>query len=175
MSLFKFHDSNYLNKSNHPEITATVDTYNGNQFKLVGNTAVPHATVAEVQAGDGYIMANIIDKPEILNTDDYKVSNGGYIRAYRLKDFAGEKFDMSADLVSDAFASVTVGSKLVGCSAVDTTSPMEWKVAADVTDYAVYLEVVAKSTFGAFTIDKNGGAVAGGYVVLVHVVDKTAA
>lgn len=175
MSLFKFHDSNYLNKSNHPEITATVDTYNGNQFKLVGNTAVPHATAAEVQAGDGYIMFNVIDKPEIINTDDYKVGSGEYIRAYRLKDFAGEKFDMSADLVSDAFASVSVGSKLVGRSAADTTSPMEWKVASDVTGYAVYLEVVAKSTFGAFTIDKNGGAVAGGYVVLVHVVDKTAA
>jgi len=167
MSLFKFHDSNYLNVANHPDIAATVDTYNGNQFKLSGKTAVPHATVAEVQAGDGYIMLNIIDKPEILNTDDYKVKAGEYIRAYRLKDVIGLEFDLSGDLVSDAFADVTVGSKLVGRSTVDTTDTMEWKVLADVTGYEVYLEVEKKTTFGTFTIDKNGGSVAGGYLVKV--------
>ncbi len=174
MSLFNFHDSNFLNKSNHPEIVATVDTYNGNQFKLSGDTAVPNATAADVQTGEVYIMKNIIDKPEILNTDDYKVSAGEYIRCYRLKDFAGEKFDMSADLVSDAYADVAVGSKLVGRSTADTTNTMGWKVVADVSGYSTYLEVVDKTPFGAFTIDKEGGTVAGGYLVKVHVVDLTA-
>ena len=161
MSMFKFHDSNFLGKSNHPEITATVDTYNGNQFKLVGDTAVPHATAAEVQAGDGYVMMNIIDKPEILNTDDYKVVSGEYIRAFRLKDFVGEKVDLTADIVSDAFADIAVGDTLVGRSSADTTSPMEWKKLADVTGYEVYLKVIKKTTFGLFTID---GTVAGGYL-----------
>jgi len=159
--MFKFHDSNFLGKSNHPEITATVDTYNGNQFKLVGDTAVPHATAAEVQAGDGYVMMNIIDKPEILNTDDYKVVSGEYIRAFRLKDFVGEKVDLTADIVSDAFADIAVGDTLVGRSSADTTSPMEWKKLADVTGYEVYLKVIKKTTFGLFTID---GTVAGGYL-----------
>jgi len=174
MSMFKFHDSNFLNKSNHPEIIATTDTYNGNQFKLVDDTAVPNATEADVKAGETYIMANIIDKPEILNTDDYKVVSGEAIRAYRLKDFSGEKFDISADLVIDAFTSVNKGDKLVGRSAADITDTMGWKVATDVTGFAVYLEVVKKTTFGAFTVDKNGGSVAGGYLVKVHVADLTA-
>jgi hypothetical protein len=167
MSLFKFHDSNFLNKPNHPEITATIDTYNGNQFKLVGDLALPHATAVEVQAGDGYIMANIIDKPEILNTEDYKVSATEYIRAWRLKDFVGEKFDLSADLVTDAFANVAVGDTLVGRSTEDTTNTMGYKKVADVTGYEIYFVVTEKTTFGAFTIDAGGGTVAGGYVVKV--------
>lgn len=168
MSLFKFHDSNYLNVANHPDVAATVDTFNGNQFKLVGKTAVPHATATEVQSGDGYIMFNIIDKPEILNTDDYKVKAGEMIRAYRLKDIVGLELDMSADLVTDAFSGVTEGAKLVGRSSADTTNAMEWKVLADVTGYEIYLEVEKKSTFGSFTVDKDGGTVAGGYVVVVR-------
>lgn len=164
MSLFKVHDSNYLNVPNHPEIKATVDTYNGYQFKLVGDTAVPHATAAEVQSGEAYVMWNIIDKPEIINTDDYKVKTGEAIRAWRLKDLVGLKLDLSADLVTDAFTGVAEGAKLVGRSAVDTTDTQKWKVAADVTGYKLYLEVVKKTTFGAFTAD---GKVPGGYLVKV--------
>lgn len=171
MSLFKFHDSNFLNKSNHPEVVATVDTYNGNQFKIVTtagvDTAVPFATDTEVKTGNAYVMLNIIDKPEIINTDDYKIPANGKIRAYRIKDFVGEKMDVSADLVTDAFSTVSVGDTLVGCCAADTTNTMGLKKVADVTGYAVYYVVVAKTTFGSFTIDKNGGTVAGGYVLKV--------
>ena len=167
MSLFKFNDSNFLNVPNHPEIVATVDTYNGYQFKVVSDEAVPHATAVEAQAGDGYIMLNIIDKPEIENTDDYKVKAGEHIRGFRLKDIVGLKLDMSADLVTDTFATVAVGDKLVGRSTEDTTDTMKWKKLADVTGYEVYLEVIKKTTFGAFTVDAGGGAVAGGYLVKV--------
>jgi hypothetical protein len=167
MSLFKFHDSNYLNVSNRPEISATTTTYNGEQFKLVGDTAVPHATATEVQAGDAYVMLNIIDKPEIKNTDDYCVKSGERIRAYRLKDIVGLQLDLSADLVTDAFSTVTTGAFLVGRSIADTTDTMGWKVVADVTGYEVYLKVERKTTFGSFTVDKNNGTVAGGYLVTV--------
>ena len=171
MSLFKFHDSNFLEKSNHPDVVATVDTYNGEQFKIVTtagvDTAVPFATDAEVKLGNAYVMWNIIDKPQIYNTDDYKVAAGGALRTFRIKDFIGEKFDVSADVVSDAFATVAVGDTLVGRCAADTTNTMGLKKVADVTGYAVYYVVTKKSTFGAFTIDKTGGAVAGGYVLKV--------
>lgn len=170
MSMFKFHDSNYLYKSNHPDVTATVTTYNGNMFKIVTtagvDTAVPFATDAEVKAGDAYVMLNVIDKPEILNTEDYCVNSGEHIRAYRLKDFVNEKIDVSADLVTDAFSTVSVGDTLVGRCAADTTNTMGLKKVTDLTGYGMHYVVVAKTTFGAFTADGN---VPGGYLLKVVV------
>lgn len=170
MSLFSFFDSNYMNKSNHPEIVATVDTCNGYQFKLSDDTAVANATADDVKAGETYFMFNIIDKPEIENTGDYKVSAGEYIRAYKLKDFVGEKFNMSYDLVTDTYANVSKGDKLVGRSTADTTNTMKWKKLADVSGYSVYLEVVDKTSFGNFTYELSSN---GGYVVKVCAVDLT--
>ena len=171
MSLFKFHDSNFLEGYNRPDILATVDTFNGNQFKVVADQAVPFATDVEAETGDIYVMNNIIDKPEILNTDAYKVGAGEYIRGFRLKDFAGQKLDMSADLIVDAFAGVVAGDKLVPRVTADTTSIPKWKKVADVSAYQTYLQVVKKTTFGAFTVDAAGGTVAGGYLAEIKVVD----
>lgn len=167
MSLFKFYDSNFITVPNHPEVVASANTYNGYQFKLVGDTATVHATAVEVQAGDAYVMLNIIDKPEVLNTDEYFVKSGEFIRAYRLKDLVGFKLELSADLITDAFSGVNAGDLLVGRSTADTTDGMKWKVLADVTGYEVYLKVVKKTTFGAFTSDGAGGTVDGGYLVQV--------
>ena len=165
MSLFKFHDSNFINTFNNPTIVATVDTYNGYQFAVIDGEAVAFANAAAAEVGDIYVMNNIIDKPEILNTDSYKVSDGEYIRGFRLKDFVGLSVDMSADLVTDAFAGVSVGDTLIPrATSEDTTNTMKWKKAADVSDYVIYLEVTKKTTFGAFTVDGDGGTVAGGYV-----------
>lgn len=166
MSLFKFHDSNFINGYNKPNIVATVDTYNGNQFAVVNGEAVPFADAASAQAGEIYVMNNIIDKPEILNTEDYKVKAGEFIKGFRLKDYVGLEVDMSADLVTDAFAGVNVGDKLVPRTTADTTDTMKWKVVAelDLPNYEVYLEVVKKTSFGAFTIDAGGGDVPGGYL-----------
>jgi len=167
MSLFKFHDSNFINGYNKPNVIATEVTQNGNQFKLVGDSATVHATVSEAQAGDIYVMYNIIDKPEILNTEDYNVKVGQYIRAFRLKDFVGQEVDLSADLVTDAFGTVTEGKFLVPRTTIDTTDTMLWKAVTDVTGYEVYLVVTKKTTFGTFTIDANGGTVLGGYVARI--------
>lgn len=176
MSLFKFHDSNFINGSNTPNITATEDTYNGNVFAVSyaatvdGSTvevaATPLADATAAQAGDFYVMMNIIDKPEILNTEDYKVTIGQKIRGFKFKDYVGQFVDLSADLVTDAFAGVAVGNKLVPRTLADTTNYMKWKVDA-ASSYEVYLEVVKKTTFGAFTVDAGGGTVAGGYLCVV--------
>lgn len=164
MSLFKFHDSNFLNGYNRPEVTATANTYNGYQFKLVDDVATVFTDATDVQAGDQYVMYNIIDKPEILNTDEYCVESGEYIRAFRLADFVGQKIDISADLVTDAYGDVEIGDYLVGRSTADTTDTMKWKVVEDSSNYAIYLEVLKKTTFGAFTVDADGGTVLGGYL-----------
>lgn len=165
--MFKFHDSNYLNLANFPNIVATVDTVNGNIFNRVGDTAVPFATDVAVQGGDPYVMFNIIDKPEILNTEDYKAAIGDSIRGWRIKDMIGKDIDVTSDLVLDTYSTVAVGNTLVPCAATDTTHPMGYKKVADVSDYPVYFTVVDKSTFGTFTVDKNGGAVKGGLVLRV--------
>lgn len=167
MSLFKFHDSNFINGFNKPNVKAIADTYNGYQFNVVSDTQVVVPDLATAKLGDTYVMLNIIDKPEILNTDDYKVKANEYIRAFRIKDYVGQQLDMSADLLTDAFADVAVGDTIVGRSVADTTNPMKWSKLADVTGYEVYLKVVKKTTFGAFTIDANGGTVPGGYLVEV--------
>jgi len=168
MSLFKFHDSNFINGFNKPNVVAIANTYNGNQFNVVADTQVIVPDLATAKLGDIYVMLNIIDKPEILNTDDYKVVAGEYIRAFRLKDFVGQQFDMSADLCTTAFGSVATTGYLIPRSAVDTTDTMEWGyVGTEPADYEIYLKVVAKTTFGTFTVDKDGGTVLGGYTVEV--------
>jgi len=167
MSLFKFHDSNFLNVSNKPNVKAIADTYNGYQFNVVSDTQVIVPDLATAKLGDIYVMFNIIDKPEILNTEDYKVVADEYIRAFRLKDCVGLQFDMSADLFTDAFADVAVGNYVIGRSVADATNTQKWTKTADPSTYAIYLKVIKKTTFGAFTIDAGGGTVAGGYVVEV--------
>ena len=128
--------------------------------------------LATAKLGDVYVMLNIIDKPEIINTDSYKVVANEYIRAFRLKDMVGLQLDMSADLLTDAFADVAVGALIIGRSVADTTNPMKWTKTADVSAYEIYLKVIKKTTFGAFTIDAGGGTVAGGYVVEVMANDN---
>ena len=167
MSLFKFHDSNFLNGYNKPNVVAIADTYNGYQFNVVSDTQVIVPDLATAKLGDIYVMWNIIDKPEIINTEDYYVESGEYIRAFRLKDFVGQQLDMSSDLITDTYADVAVGNYLIPRSVVDTTNTMKWTKTADPSTYAIYLKVIRKTTFGSFTIDAGGGTVPGGYVVEV--------
>ena len=165
MSLFKFHDSNFLNGYNKPDVVAIADTYNGYQFNVVSDTQVIVPDLATAKLGDIWVMLNIIDKPEIINTDEYKVSAGEYIRAFRLKDYVGQQLDMSSDLVTDTFANVAEGDFIISRSVADTTNTQKWTKTADPSTYAIYLKVIKKTTFGAFTIDAGGGTVPGGYVV----------
>ena len=172
MSLFKFHDSNFLNGYNKPNVVAIANTYNGYQFNVVSDTQVIVPDLATAKLGDIYVMFNIIDKPEIINTDEYKVVAGEYIRAFRLKDLVGQQFDMSADLITDAFADVAVGNYIIGRSVADTTNTQKWTKTADPSTYEIYLKVIRKTTFGSFTIDAGGGTVPGGYVVEVMANDN---
>jgi hypothetical protein len=167
MSLFKFHDSNFLTVPNKPNVLAIGDTYNGNQFNVVSDTQVVVPDLATAKLGDIWVMYNIIDKPEILNTEDYKVIAGEYIRAFRFKDCVGLQFDMSSDLVTDTYSTVSVGNYIIPRSTADATNTKLWTKIADPSQYAIFLKVISKSTFGAFTIDAGGGTVPGGYVVEV--------
>lgn len=172
MSLVKFHDSNFLNGYNKPNVLAIANTYNGYQFNVVSDTQVVVPDLATAKLGDTYFMYNIIDKPEILNTEDYKVIADEYIRAFRFKDYVGQQLDFSADLVTDDFADISVGDFIIGRSTADTTDTMKYTKTADPSTYEIYFKVIKKTTFGAFTVDAAGGTVAGGYVLEIMANDN---
>ena len=154
--MIKFKDSNFLTVPNHPEIKVGVGQTipNGGVFTVSGDTTVvPLATDKEL-----FIAVNVIDKPDLKNTNDFQLKAGDFAKAYRMKDLVGLKFDMDATLVSDAYSTITVGETLVP----DGT---KWKVGTIATG-GVGFEVYEKNTFGMFTTYK-GTDVAGGLGVKV--------
>jgi hypothetical protein len=73
---------------------------------------------------------------------------------------------MAGDLATDTYSTVSVGDTFIPRTLADTTNTMKWKKGT-ATSYEVYLEVVKKTTFGAFTVDADDGTVPGGYLVVV--------
>lgn len=102
--------------------------------------ALPTATTVK-QAGLAVVM-NRIDKPETLTPNDYRIEVGEFPRIFTLASLAGHLFDMDDAVVTTAYNTLAVGDKLV----VGTDG--KWAKSADVSDYAEYLEVVEKTSFG---------------------------
>lgn len=185
MSLFKFHDSNYLKGFHTSNIEASADTYNGYQFGISSGEATPFANATAAQAGDIYVMMNIIDKPELDNTDDYYVEDGEMLRAFRLKDYVGQKIDMSQDLVyfrdtgtkqvETATVAGTIGVAGAGDATVIitaagmTNSPKTISVAVANEDTAA---LVAGKIRDALTADANVGHTSTGFFVVSGETDK---
>lgn len=102
--------------------------------------ALPTATTVK-QAGLAVVM-NRIDKPETLTPNDYRIEVGEFPRIFTLASLAGHLFDMDDAVVTTAYNTLAVGDKLV----VGTDG--KWAKSADVSDYAEYLEIVEKTSFG---------------------------
>lgn len=102
--------------------------------------ALPTATTAK-QAGLAVVM-NRIDKPETLTPNDCRIEVGEFPRIFTLASLAGHLFDMDDAVVTTAYNTLAVGDKLV----VGTDG--KWAKSADVSDYAEYLEIVEKTSFG---------------------------
>lgn len=102
--------------------------------------ALPTTTTAK-QAGLAVVM-NRIDKPETLTPNDYRIEVGEFPRIFTLASLAGHLFDMDDAVVTTAYNTLAVGDKLV----VGTDG--KWAKSADVSDYAEYLEIVEKTSFG---------------------------
>lgn len=185
MSLFKTHDTNFIGKANHPNIVATVDTYPGYVFGITAGEAVAVADDTAALTAEFYVMTNIIDQPEILNTDDYHVSDGEHIRATRLKDLAELKVDMSQDLVyfrdtgtaqvETATVAGTIGvagqgdAKVIVTANGMTGSPKTISVAVANDDTAAD---VAEKIRAALTSDANVGHTSTGFFVVSGETDK---
>jgi len=185
MSLFKFHDTNSLNKPNYPDIVASADTYNGYQFVVVNGEAVASADDAAAKVADIYVMDNIIDQPEILNTDDFHIDDGGYIRGRRLRDFVEQKIEISQDLVyfrdtgtkqvETATVAGTIAAdgagnaKVIITAAGMTNSPKTISVAVANSDNAT---AVAGKIRTALTADADVGHTTTGFFVVSGATDK---
>lgn len=102
--------------------------------------ALPTATTAK-QAGLAVVM-NRIDKPETLTPNDYRIEVGEFPRIFTLASLAGHLFDMDDAVVTTVYNTLAVGDKLV----VGTDG--KWTKSTDVSDYAEYLEIVEKTSFG---------------------------
>jgi len=172
--MFKFQNYSAIkNAQDNPRVRATAltkigyvfgvkDNYEVSEGVIYSEAAVPFANAGAAKAGDVWVAINRIDKPELMNTSDYVINTGEYIRAFNLSKLHGEKVEITSDIVIDAYNTVNVGDKLIPANKADNpTAPMKWKK-ANVNDngYKVCLEVTAKTTFGVFTID---GRVGGGF------------
>lgn len=149
MSLFKFHDSNFLTVPNFPDIKAGAVVKNGYALAVANKTA----TLAPSTATEIFLALFINDKPEIKNTSDIQVNVGECVRVYNMKDVIGFEFDMSGDLVT---GTPTTTNKYLIPNGDGTWKPV---ATAGLTANAPYFEIVKTNTFGSFITDLKAGYV----------------
>ena len=146
--MFKFHDSNFLTVPNFPDIKAGVVLKNGYGVAVANKTA----TAVGASAKEIFVVLNIIDKPEIKNTEDYQIEVGEYARTFNMMDLIGLEFDMSADLITGSAPNST--NKYLIPNGDGT-----WKAVpvASLVEDAPYFEVVKETKFGGRVIENKTG------------------
>ena len=147
--MFRFKDSNYLTVPNHPDIKVGngLKVENGSVFTVV-DKVVTEATPSDTEL---YFAFNILDKPELLNTDDFVLEDGKDVRAYRMKDCVGLAFDASASVLDDmvnTYPTVNKGDTLVPVKTADDRLKL---TSGAITTGGVGFKVIKKNTFGQFT------------------------
>lgn len=137
----------YKQARNNPRCKATAEILNGQVVKLdeAAKTAAFPADATAAQGADVYVAFNIVDKPEIRNTNDFSIEVDEFVRSFRLADLVDLPVLLGQKVVA-GYASVAPGDVLVPEAATGN-----WVVADGTTiiaaDYAVSLEVVEKNLF----------------------------
>lgn len=152
--MFKFHDSNFLNVPNFPDIKAGAVLKNGYGVTVANKVA----SVASASATEIFLVLNIIDKPEVKNTTDFQIETGEYARLFNMNDVIGLEFDLSGDLITGSAPTAT--NKYLIPNGDGT-----WKAVAlaGLVANAPAFEVVTENHFGSFITDLKKG-----YVVKVR-------
>lgn len=88
------------------------------------------------------IVLNTIDKPEILEPNEFKIEVGENPRLFVLESLKGRILDMDMDQVTTAIGNINVGDALVA-----GTDGKLVKV-EDPKNYAEYFKVTEKTAFG---------------------------
>jgi|SRR5690625_539453 len=135
----------YKQARNNPRTKVQDDTLNGQVLKLDEvNGVATFPTADEVNNGDLYVAFNIVDKPEIRNTNDFKIEAGEYVRAFYLKDLAELPVQVGHKVLSGDYADIAVGDTLV--PEADTGNWVKLDDGSE-GEFAVSLEVIEKTTF----------------------------
>lgn len=135
----------YKHARNNPRTKVKEDTRNGQV--LVLNEANKEATFPNVDQAKGkdlWVAFNIIDKPEIRITNDFKIEAGEFVRAFYLADLVGLPVLVGNQVIVDELKDITVGDILVPQEGTGKWVKVD-AVAAE--DYAIKLEVVDKNLF----------------------------
>lgn len=145
--MIKFHEMGmYKNAVNIPycKVSDTIkdgvkNGYAVTYSETTKTVSLPTATTAK--GSDLTIVMNVLDKPELKSPDDYVVDAGEYARLFRLDSLANRMLDMNDLALTTAYASVSVGDKLVA------GTDGKWSKSASVDGYSAYLEVIEKTSF----------------------------
>ncbi|WP_311078284.1 hypothetical protein [Paenibacillus polymyxa] len=138
---------------NNPRTKATIELRNG--YVVIPDDATglapTAATPTQAKSTDVHVVYNIIDKPEIRSSADFKIEIGEHVRAFRLADLVGLPVELSYDTVKDDYTAINKNDVLVPCDDTDDTPSIKakgkWKVSAD-PEYKVGIKVLEKTSFG---------------------------
>lgn len=132
----------YKQVRNNPRCKAEVNLMAGMAVVIDEANKKASLPTAEEAKGEVWIVSNIIDKPEISNKEDFEILAGEYVRADFLADAKELVIELDFRVIKTDYATLNIGDKLVA------NAEGTWEVATDVTGYAIYLEIVEKSSFG---------------------------
>ncbi len=148
--MFKFYSLAALQHvKNNPRTKAQSDLMVGQAVLVdeVAGTATTPSTATEAQ-GAIHVVNNIVDKPEVRNSADFKVEQGEYVKADFLTDADNLLAELDETVLVDDYSTLAVNDVLVPAG----DSSGNW-VKADGTsiiaaDYKVNFEIVEKTTLG---------------------------
>ena len=140
--MLKFGTIGGFKASNNPRVTCASNITVGQAFQIttVGNneTATAFANAGAVRdASAVWVALNIIDQPELLNSNDFVIPIGDEIRAFKLNDIIGLTVELSNSIIN--------GNPAVNEFLIPNNN-FNWRVAntpADVGDYPLVLQVMA--------------------------------
>ncbi len=140
---------------NNPRTKATQELVNGLVVlpdDVSGDAPTP-AAEADAQ-GNVYVVHNVVDKPEIRNSADFKIESGEYVRADYIVDAQELPVEIDESVISVDYATTVVGDVLVPLAdgtgkwgAVYGTQS-DGTTANTAADFKVNLEVIEKTTLG---------------------------
>ena len=146
--MLKFHDSNFLKVPNFPQYKAGAVLKNGYNVTVADGVI----SLADASATDLFVVLNIVDKPDLKNTEDFQINIGEYARLFNMMDLINLEFDVSADVITGT-ADTTTNKYLV------PNGDGTWKPVAvgDLVANAPYFEIVKQTKFGRRTIENGTG------------------
>ena len=144
--MLKFSDiGTYKNAVNFGYLTADVVLKNGNvvTYDLAKKTVALPKTGKETGLA---IVMNTIDKPEILEPNDFTIEIGENPRIFTLDSIKNRIIDMDMDQVTGTYADIEEGDFLVA----DTDGKLKVvPKATGVTDYKEYFVITEKTKYNA--------------------------